>query len=609
MMKKNKELNASIAPRAARIEAIQSVIDEFNHNDEIEHDEELDLQADKILFQKLAFLYSIDKGSEEVGLVATALELVYQASRPRVALSFSEIGNVILPLFIDMIKSPTTETSTSDTSTTDELDKAVTNTNDPSNTANNHGSRDPFASDPDRPLAPRFTPQHYKLNNNMNNNTLKHFSEDDNNSLDLEVHTRKELQTNHFDDMHTSEITMDIHDAPCRDPSVTDDDDINKRGIDPDHNSIGGVKETLLKRSSGKNDPPAQINTTKPLSTKKKNSTEKSALVVRQNNNDDGKNENNSQNGISNQIVPYEPMKDKDYDVSNVTSPTETPSSDDLEIKQIEDVSVLKITDGGTIESVTKLDNDSILKITDGGTIGSATKLDNDSILKITDGTSSDDSVSQLDSSSHNFSSRRDPPEIIKPTVPKQKPIPEPSQKSQQLALRTPISTLKPIKKEHQVSFSAEVVKPQNFRWYETNILAVHKIMKVLRYFSRVLSAMIPMAHSAGLLEALIYQVKHHVNNRNHDDITAALFSTIRIDALATIVNLACAEENKVMMTKNTELLEAIIFAANQDPSEEAREHAAVALLNLAHADQNKVCFERIQVYYSHFSIYLICCL
>ncbi len=584
-MKKIKELNASIAPRAARIEAIQSVIDEFDHNDEIEHDEELDLQADKILFQKLAFLYSIDKGSEEVGLVATALELVYQASRPRVALSFSEIGNVILPLFIDMIKAPAT-TTTKNTSITHESDKAVTNTNHLA--ANNHGARAPLASDPDRPMAPRFTPnyKHNDNNHNMNNSPLKHFSEDDNNSLDLEVHTRKELQTNHFDDMHTSEITMDIHDAPCRDPSVTDDDDNNnKRGIDPDHNSIGGVKETLLNGSSGKNDPPAQIDATKPPSTKKKDSDNKSALVVRQNNKDE-KNDNNSQNGISNQIVPYEPTKDKDYDVSNVTSPTETPSSDELELKQIEDVSILKITDGETI--------------------GSVTKLDNGSILKITNGTSSDDSVSQLDSSSHNFSSKRDPPEI-KPTAPKQTPVPEPKKTSQQLVLRPPIPPSKTTKKEHQVSFSAEVVKPKNFRWYETNILAVHKIMKVLRYFSRVLSAMIPMAHSAGLLEALIYQVKHQGDNRNYDDVTAALFSTIRIDALATIVNLACAEENKVMMTKNTELLEAIIFAANQDPSEEAREHAAVALLNLAHADQNKVCFAGIQVCDSHISIYLTC--
>ena len=583
-MKKIKELNASIAPRAARIEAIQSVIDEFDHNDEIEHDEELDLQADKILFQKLAFLYSIDKGSEEVGLVATALELVYQASRPRVALSFSEIGNVILPLFIDMIKAPAT--TTKNTSITHESDKAVTNTNHLA--ANNHGARAPLASDPDRPMAPRFTPnyKHNDNNHNMNNSPLKHFSEDDNNSLDLEVHTRKELQTNHFDDMHTSEITMDIHDAPCRDPSVTDDEDNNnKRGIDPDHNSIGGVKETLLNGSSGKNDPPAQIDATKPPSTKKKDSDNKSALVVRQNNKDE-KNDNNSQNGISNQIVPYEPTKDKDYDVSNVTSPTETPSSDELELKQIEDVSILKITDGETI--------------------GSVTKLDNGSILKITNGTSSDDSVSQLDSSSHNFSSKRDPPEI-KPTAPKQTPVPEPKKTSQQLVLRPPIPSSKTTKKEHQVSFSAEVVKPKNFRWYETNILAVHKIMKVLRYFSRVLSAMIPMAHSAGLLEALIYQVKHQGDNRNYDDVTAALFSTIRIDALATIVNLACAEENKVMMTKNTELLEAIIFAANQDPSEEAREHAAVALLNLAHADQNKVCFTGIQVCDSLVSIYLIC--
>ena len=192
----------------------------------------------------------------------------------------------------------------------------------------------------------------------------------------------------------------------------------------------------------------------------------------------------------------------------------------------------------------------------------------------------------------------------------------------------------------HQYAKKAEMGK------YTCNLHAVEKILKVLRYFSRVLSAMISMARQPGLLDALIYQLqwlwKMEENNRigihisqgnndknyppinnntstnethetnhqsSHDsnlNINTAskppceLFSqvqpappyhstsTARVDAIATIVNLACAEENKSKMLYHPGLLDAVIFVAKHDPSDEAREHAAIVLMNLAYSESNK---------------------
>lgn len=98
------ELNTSISPRAKRMAALYAALDEFNHNDPSKHDQELDLHADKILLQKLAYCYSINKNDEELGLLACAMERIYSASRSRVAISFHEIGDSLVPLLVEMIR-------------------------------------------------------------------------------------------------------------------------------------------------------------------------------------------------------------------------------------------------------------------------------------------------------------------------------------------------------------------------------------------------------------------------------------------------------------------------------------------------------------------------
>lgn len=114
------ELNSAIAPRQARLEAIHAVLREFDHNNKQWHDDELDVQADRILFQKIAFAHAVFKASsvanvpaafEEIELVAGALEMVYRASPSRVAVSFSEVGVHMIPLLIGMIHKPHYERS------------------------------------------------------------------------------------------------------------------------------------------------------------------------------------------------------------------------------------------------------------------------------------------------------------------------------------------------------------------------------------------------------------------------------------------------------------------------------------------------------------------
>ena len=83
------------------------------------------------------------------------------------------------------------------------------------------------------------------------------------------------------------------------------------------------------------------------------------------------------------------------------------------------------------------------------------------------------------------------------------------------------------------------------------------------------------LAQQPGLVDALLYQMMRASNSEDEDEIEA------RIDAIACLVNLACAEENKIMLVYHPGLLDAVINTANHDPIEEAREHAAIVMMNL----------------------------
>ena len=204
-----------------------------------------------------------------------------------------------------------------------------------------------------------------------------------------------------------------------------------------------------------------------------------------------------------------------------------------------------------------------------------------------------------------------------------------------------------------------EIQAPRKKEKY-THPLAVLKILKVLRYFSRVLSAMVPMAHFPGLLDELIFQMKirkvgtdstdgilrtkqsidrdddsysFHSAKSNDDEIGIGSnangpekqnsfrkkrnsqyldnASVARMDAIATIVNLACAEENKNKLLQHPGLLDAIIHVAQNDIIDDAREHASIVLMNLALAEDNKVsiwCYWDVLVTLVHVVVLFLGC-
>lgn len=64
------------------------------------------------------------------------------------------------------------------------------------------------------------------------------------------------------------------------------------------------------------------------------------------------------------------------------------------------------------------------------------------------------------------------------------------------------------------------------------------------------------------------------------------------MDAIAVVVNLACAEENKIMLVYHPGLLDAVINISNHDPIDEAREHAAIVLMNLVRTEHRLHLFQ-----------------
>lgn len=432
------DLNTAISPREDRISALKAVLDECNHHDHAKHDLELDLSADKILFQKLAFLFCVRKVDDEIGLLACALEMVYRASRERVALSFNQIGDATLPLFVDMIRCD---------------------------------ARFP-------PLVP------------------------------LGVGTGGSVLG-----VSSSAIGG------------------RGRGIAGSTNGSAGdsgSRHGLFASHSGGGENSHTDTTT-----------------------------NRDSHAASHRTdVPAESSDQNSNYQSNRHSLQERESID--------------ITNSMTCN------------------IAKAARMQ-----QLLDGEASTQCTTDVTLST-------EPPTIT-------------TQQSHSSSSRNDLTTM----------MMANGTSGSR-RWRcSTNPMAVRKIIKVLRYYSRVLSAMIPMARHPGLLDAIIFQLqwgqqqpktatirsqpntatsRHSAppsssttegSDNNDDDgrihRVPDVTSAARIDAMATLVNLACAEENKSKLLYHPGLLEAVIAVAGDDLVDEAREHAAIVLMNLALADMNKL--------------------
>lgn len=116
-------VNNAISQKTERIDAIDSICNEFDHFDKSKHNEALHLRADEVLFQKLAFAIMTgnqansintcqnDRANEkadechdeEIALICCALEMIYRGSRDSTQKSMINIGMDMAPVLSQLL--------------------------------------------------------------------------------------------------------------------------------------------------------------------------------------------------------------------------------------------------------------------------------------------------------------------------------------------------------------------------------------------------------------------------------------------------------------------------------------------------------------------------
>lgn len=552
------------------MEALQAAIDEFNHDNCHKHDQELELQADKILFQKIAYSFVTHKNDEEMGLLVCALEMVYRASRARVALSFQEIGNSILPLFIEMLRWSAARRK--NILMTEQMQEEVSSRQPQPRSASdgstivsagtfytkglNHAAdRQKFQTM--NTVIEEEIPEELPVNISVEENFSSHFSPEKsiNDGESLTSILKNDVRKSQDDPCPNTPLRSNTKVLPDRQESLQSfpDDETNEEG------NPKALEEAMAQKQSD-------------------------VIAI---------NEMNNANP--------NPMKDTiNMNGINGSRPNQQQEVIDMNGMQHNTEKELPGTDATTDSDDTQ-----------------------------------HSPTSPVQMAEQNI---RQPPQILGPKV----NIPFPSQPRQR-----------------QVRFSEEIQEsdyvttddsssgidntPAVFFTNNTNSmrrkvkerhthpLAVLKTLKIFRYLSRVLSAMVPMANFPGLLDELIFQMRirtagtdgaadsilrrrrkedgsdNSVLSRKISDSSLKAGGTekklsrsssyldnasaARMDAIATIVNLACAEENKIKLLNHPGLLDAVINIAEKDFIDGTREHASIVLMNLALAESNKVSY------------------
>ena len=765
------DLNSAIAPRKARLLAIRTALEEFDHDNELLHDEELDLRADHILLQKLAYALSIDPCSDEVGYICAAFEAVYRASKERLAESFHEISDALLPLFVEMIRPPPTTTrggwGAEFSLRRHQQQKQQRQKQEETLEENKRGTMESDSSSADAM--------------NQSDNVMKHMAcqiSQEGNS----VHPTTESSAS----AEAQELSMGAAIVPASFIGNCDTNDhqqqtiidvqhqiiVNTNPISTAHTAVEGRYDQILPPLSPETAAPAAAGekndtirmeledakqvmmlyqtTSESLSsaiTGKKYGDETTAMSLR-----GGGGGQDDDNNIGSECNFIDREGDDDYDDNFVNDKSELTNDDDSSVLQSElndlfgesrrsvstrlmyddqdnpfsdtsslydastiassfrnygggDTSVHSESKTRDLSATNFHDATSYLK-TDEGDSGTGVGGDNwrgaarsgyngYDIQHIDDGEENsrvhydelsdnnhgkiinqwsssgserphqfdehdgdavngtkggDLSQSQMrhmnesstsrcysgpefhDSSSQKYEQRyhpnnnytgefsnlggleynRDHPRQAQETdsapseYPRFEEHRQPSQAAQYASEpELPIDGHQldeekfPLKDESSnlnyndrircdediLQFQKPNLSSTSHHHYlnyfdpiaiEVCPVAIRKVLKILRYFSRVLSAMEPMAQQFGLVDTLLYHMMKKPLPDDHDNETAS-----RIDAIAVVVNLACAEENKQMLVHHPGLLDVVINIANHDPIDEAREHASIVLMNL----------------------------
>mmetsp|Transcript_17132 Transcript_17132/g.25437 ORF Transcript_17132/g.25437 Transcript_17132/m.25437 type:complete len:650 (-) Transcript_17132:701-2650(-) len=139
--------------------------------------------------------------------------------------------------------------------------------------------------------------------------------------------------------------------------------------------------------------------------------------------------------------------------------------------------------------------------------------------------------------------------------------------------------------------------------------LAVQKITKLLAIYSLVPQAKIPMARCPGMLPVLVTIIDTHSFNRVRPAAPAlhpgsnsrrlqtqaasgaGLYMTeaARFNTIATLTNLAAAEENRMLMLAEPSLVDNVARVVHNERSDVARQCSALAIMNLSNGDREHV--------------------
>eukprot|EP00545_Synedropsis_sp_CCMP1620_P013224 CAMPEP_0119032198 /NCGR_PEP_ID=MMETSP1176-20130426/41932_1 /TAXON_ID=265551 /ORGANISM="Synedropsis recta cf, Strain CCMP1620" /LENGTH=1081 /DNA_ID=CAMNT_0006988609 /DNA_START=42 /DNA_END=3284 /DNA_ORIENTATION=- len=825
------DLNSAIAPQDHRIMALQTAISEFDHDQDYKHDEELDLHADKILFQKLAFAFHVDRSSEEVAMICTALEMVYRASRSRVAMSFAELRESVLPMFVEMLGKPlhlrkqeeldislaeqeervnaqeisyrsarsgsfagTASHSgqsgpTFKSQSTDDMSLQSAGKDDPTYQSYQPSVQKPHKPEPDEQSYLTFDEQSLQkpskqLADDQSYQTYDqsqgggdlvkpdpnaHPDDQTFQSYDQPGHPDDQTFQSYGQGQHPDDQASQSYDQSRQSGSNRDDgtfqtyDDRTQQTYD--HSLAKGASE-YDEQSYQSYGPSIQKGSHQPNAIDEEKSYSQSyqggegegkSYAESQGTFQDGQSQGQGtydddgtyQEGQSQAQETYDQGTYRDgeetYDDGTYQNEVRGNDGDDLTMEE------RTLNDDTTYEGQTTIHSDEKsmgqdTQITEEGyhseeqslqpttytqdektytqdekTFGDEEQtqytasgqslqpttyeqraydknqaLDDQSYQpsyaeeEATQYTQDQDQSYRGDEASYQPSYAQD--DMSEYTEDLRKPTKEtydvetvytedgddeqsrdPSLNSNQSSFKgdypvkggtsvrsTGLSTVAEASHESDSEFSsqhsgfdksrslhsqpslptvtedvsmrserstgvssvaARAIKERKMEKDRhmneqvarleaelemirvedaTNPVGVSRTLQVLRYFSRVLSAMVPMAHHPGLLDALVYQLerqpygKHSDHFNEYDDGEPRTeedkeeLAAARVDAIATIVNLACAEENKAKMAAYSGLLDAITMVAQNDPSEEAREHAAIVLMNLAYEDENK---------------------
>lgn len=528
------DLNLAIVPKENRISALKIVIEEVNHNEQDKHDEELDVHADRILFQKLAYAMAFDKSSEEVELICCALEMVYRASRSRVATAFNEFGLTVLPLIMMLIEG-----------------------------------------------IPRR--KHNRSRAKVDQDSVPYPMEAVQSGVD-KVDSGYSNLGNIFGEKGGDYISLQSMDIKSTDKSIKSIETF-ECSKNSDYNEFGSRgkaekrKGSILSRSVASSNDDATRRTQHTEETYRTEEMESLKDLAEEGTKDDTfhTEDMNSLKDL------FSECTDERAGV-NMKNPERKKRGSGIYSDDVSEITGLDLPDFHRKDQMSDFKGEESLPAV----------LESDD--KPYEATSRDAETRDGKISANSiFSSIQDEGMDETGGYPEE---------DNQAMNGTSIDSKNesPTQAMTESDVLDELEDPPNK-------YAVFKILKVLRYFSRVLSAMVPLAHYPGLLDSLLYQLEklstegllqelneltnipdpqqslHDAYNEHHG---SAAMTLARIDTIAILVNLACAEENKVMMVDHPGLLESVINTARNDPSDEAREHSAIVIMNLSYSNQNK---------------------